>query len=55
MIEATKQDGELERPTGMEGFAADVWADFGAGKVVLWGGKGANGGVKNEGWVLSVD
>ena len=55
VVEATKEDGELERPMGLEGFACDGWGDFGGGVVVLWGGReGGGGGVRNEGWVMSV-
>jgi hypothetical protein len=55
VVEDTKEDGELELPNGLEGFAADVWSDFGGAKVVLWGGRGADGTVRDEGWIMSVD
>ena len=54
VVQATKEDGELPRPA-VEGFAADVWTDFGGGNVVLWGGKAADGSVRNEGWVMSIE
>ena len=55
VVQASKSEGDLERPEGLGDFAADAWADFGGGAAVIWGGKSANGETKNEGWVLTVD
>ena len=55
VVQASKTEGELERPAALAEFAADVWSDFGGGAVIIWGGKGDGGMVKNEGWVITVD
>lgn len=55
VVEATKDEGELERPAALNGFAADSWIDFGGGKVVIWGGRTESGVVQNEGWIMNVD
>ena len=59
IVEANKEDGEIERPSGgLEGAASDVWGAFGGGKIVLWGGRGGDGevrGVRNVGWVVGVE
>jgi hypothetical protein len=53
--ETSKEDGVLERPQGLTEFAASAWLDHGAGTFVIWGGKTAEGEVKNEGWVVTSD
>lgn len=55
VVQASKQEGEIERPQGLTAFAAESWTDFGGGAAVIWGGKDAHGDTKNEGWVLTVD
>jgi hypothetical protein len=55
VVEASKTEGELDRPQGLTTFAADAWSDYGGGAIVVWGGKAAGGKTKNEGWVLTVD
>lgn len=55
VVQASKSEGEVERPQGLTGFAADAWTDYGGGAVVVWGGKDAKGETKNEGWVITVD
>lgn len=55
VVEASKTEGELERPNGLSMFATDAWTDYGGGAIVIWGGKEANGRTKNEGWVITVD
>ncbi len=55
VVQATMEDGELERPQGLEEFAADAWTDFGGGNIVLWGGKAPDGSVRNKGFVMSIE
>jgi hypothetical protein len=56
VVQASKQEGEIERPSGgLARFAADAWTDWGGGAVVIWGGKLEGGINQNEGWVLTVD
>jgi hypothetical protein len=56
VVEATKKEGELERPDGLFSFAADVWTDFGGAKVVVWGGKTPTGSsAQNGGWIMNVE
>jgi hypothetical protein len=55
VVEATMNEGELERPDGIFSFAADVWTDFGGGKVVIWGGMTPAGSKQNGGWIMNVE
>lgn len=62
VVQSSKQEGEeygdleVKRPQkGLVGFAVDRWMDWGAGAVVVWGGKDGKGEVRNEGWVLTVE
>jgi hypothetical protein len=55
VVESTKDEGVVERPQPLSRFAVHVWRDFGAGVVVIWGGTTADGEIRDEGWVVTVD
>lgn len=53
VVQASMKEGEVERPDeGLSGFAVAGWEEYGD-RMVLWGGQDG-GGVKNEGWVVTL-
>lgn len=55
VIQANKEDGELERPDPeLAEFLVTGWPEYGD-KLVIWGGQTGSAGPKHEGWVVHLD
>lgn len=55
VIQANKEDGELDRPDmKLADFASAAWFEYGD-KFVIWGGEVNGAEPKNEGWIVHLD
>ena len=55
VVHATKEEGQLEKPTDLTNFACASGGDWGSnGVTILWGGS-SPAGFSGDGWVITVE